>query len=300
MAIPPEPGPVRSGVIHDIGSRKYDGVRLGEGYTWRTLYELGVRHCFGFGRAAKYKVLPMLLLAIMLIPALVIVGVQVMVDDVGRVIPYSRYSVMMLLVISVFVAVQAPALVSRDLRYRVITLYLARPLRLDTYVYARTAALATGLFILTGGPLLVLYAGGLLAGLSPGSETTDMLVGLGGAAILSVVLAGIGGVISAWTTRRGFAIAAIITTLVMSYVVENTVQVIADEQGETDVAGYAGMFSPFSLVDGIQVALFDVETSTVAGPPGVRGGLVFAAVALALAAACLLILLRRFRKVAGR
>jgi ABC-2 type transport system permease protein len=300
MAISPEPEPVRSGVIHDIGYQKYEGVRLGEGYTWRTLYELGVRHCYGFGRAAKYKVLPMLLLAIMLIPALVIVGVQVMVDDVGRVIPYSRYAVMMQLVISVFVAVQAPALISRDLRYRLITLYLARPLRLATYVYARAAALATGLFILTGLPLLVLYAGGLLSGLSPGSETPDMLAGLGGAAILSVVLAGVSGVISAWTTRRGFAIAAIITTLVVSYTVVTTVQNIAHELGKTDVAGYAGLFSPFTLVDGIQVALFDAETSTVEGPPGVPGGLVFAAVALAFAAVCLLILLRRFRKVAGR
>jgi ABC-2 type transport system permease protein len=300
MAIPPDPEPLRRGVIHDIGYRKYSGARLGEGYTWRTLYELGVRHCFGLGRAARYKVLPMLLLAIMLIPALIIVGVQVMVDLDERVLPYSRYAVIMQLVISVFVAVQAPALVSRDLRYRVITLYLARPLRLDTYVYARTAALVTGLFVLTGLPLLVLYAGSLLSGLSLGSETTDMLAGLAGAAILSVVLASLAGVVSAWTTRRGFAIAAIITTLVMSYTVVATVQGIADDQGNPDVAGYAGLFTPFTLVDGIQVALFDVEASTPAGPPGAMGGLVFVAVTLAVVAAGLFVLLRRFRKVAGR
>jgi ABC-2 type transport system permease protein len=300
MAIPPEPEPVRRGVIHDIGYRKYAGTRLGEGYTWRTLYELGVRHCFGLGRAPRYKVLPMLLLAIMLIPALIIVGVQVIVDLDEQVIPYSRYAVMMQLVIGVFVAVQAPALISRDLRYRLITLYLARPLRIETYVYARVAGLATGLLILTGLPLLVLYAGGLLSGLPPSSETTDLLTGLAGVAILSAVLACVGAVVSAWTTRRGFAIAAIITMLVMSYTVASSVQAIAHDQGATDVAVYAGLFSPVTLVDGIQVALFDAEASTAESPPGVAGGLLFAAVALALVAACLLVLLRRFRKVAGR
>jgi ABC-2 type transport system permease protein len=299
MAIPPEPEARRS-VIHDIGYRKYDGIRLGEGYTWRTLYDLGLRHCYGVGRAAKYKVLPMLMLAIMLIPALIIVGVQVIVDLGEQVLPYSRYSVIMLMVISIFVAVQAPALISRDLRYRVLTLYLARPLRLDTYVYARVAALASGLFILIGLPLLVLYVGSLLSGLSPGSETVDVLGGLGGAAILSVVLACASAVVAATTTRRGFAIAAIITALVMSYTIVATVQGIADEQGNTDVAGYAGLFSPFTLVDGIQVALFDTEASTSAGPPGAVGGLVFVAFAVALVVGCMLVLLRRYRKLAGR
>jgi ABC-2 type transport system permease protein len=299
MAIPPEPEARRS-VIHDIGYRKYDGIRLGEGYTWRTLYDLGLRHCYGLGRAAKYKVLPMILLAIMLIPALIIVGVQVIVDLGEQVLPYSRYSVIMLMVISIFVAVQAPALISRDLRYRLLTLYLARPLRLDTYVYARVAALATGLFILTGLPLLVLYVGSLLSGLSPGSETVDVLGGLGGAAILSVVLACGSAVVAATTTRRGFAIAAIITALVMSYTIVATVQGIADEQGNTDVAGYAGLFSPFTLVDGIQVALFDTEASTSAGPPGTTGGLVFVAFAVVLVVGCMLVLLRRYRKLAGR
>lgn len=296
----PEPDSARRGVIHDIGYRKYDGIRLGEGYTWRTLYELGAAHCFGIGRSARYKVLPMLVMAIMLIPALIIVGVGVMVDLDERVVPYSRYAIIMQVVISTFVAVQGPALISRDLRYRVITLYLARPLRVTTYVYARVAALATALFVLTGLPLLVLYAGGLLSGLPAGTETADLLVGLVGVAILSTVLAGLAAVVSAWTTRRGFAVAAIITTLVMSYTMVSTVQGIADEQGETDVAGYAGMFSPYTLVDGIQVALLDAEKSTITGPPGATGGVAFAVAAVAFVVACLAVLQWRFRKVAGR
>jgi ABC-2 type transport system permease protein len=300
MTSPLEPDAARRSVIHDIGYRRYDGVRLGEAYTWRTLYDLGVRHCFGFGRAARYKVLPVMLLAIMLIPALIIVGVGVMIDIDEAIVPYSRYAIIMQVVISTFVAVQAPALISRDLRYRLITLYLARPLRISTYVYARVAALATALLLLTGLPLLVLYAGGLLSGLSAGPETADLLVGLAGAAILSAILACAGALVAALTTRRGFAIAAIITTLIMSYTVVSTVQGIAEEQGEYDVAGYAGLFSPYTLVDGIQVALFDAERSTPAGPPGSGGGLLFAAVALVVVAGCMVVLLRRFRKVAGR
>src|SRR5690606_7334195 len=195
---------------------------------------------------------------------LIIVGVAVMVGTDERIVPYPRYAIIMQVVISTFVAVQAPALIARDLRYRVITLYLARPLRIATYVYARVAALATATFILTGLPLLVLYAGGLLSELPVGAETKAALVGLGGAAILSAVLAGLAAVVAAWTTRRGFAIAAIITTLLMSYTMVQTVQGIADEQGATKVAGYAGLFSPYTLVDGIVVSLFDAERSTFA------------------------------------
>jgi ABC-2 type transport system permease protein len=300
MTGPPESDAARRSIIHDLGYRKYDGARLGEGYTWRTLYELGVRHSFGLGRASRYKVLPMLLLAIMLIPALIIVGVGVMIGIDEPIVPYSRYAVIMLMVISTFVAVQAPALISRDLRYRVITLYLARPLRLSTYAYARVASLATALLVLIGLPLLVLYAGALLSGLSPGTETADMLGSLAGAAILAIVLACMSAVVAALTTRRGFAIAAIITTLVVSYTVVSAIQGIAEEQGELEVAGYAGLFAPYTLVDGIQVSLFDAEASTVAGPPGVEGGLIFVGVALAIVAGCLFVLLRRYRKVAGR
>ena len=109
-----------------------------------TLFVTGLRHCFGLGRSGRSKVLPMMLLALMLLPALILVGVLVQARQLlgldSHIVPYSRYPLTTSLLISVFVAAQAPALISRDLRFRTITLYLARPMRRTTYVLARLAS----------------------------------------------------------------------------------------------------------------------------------------------------------------
>ena len=96
--------------------------------------------------------------------------------------PYSIYPLTTQLLISVFVAAQAPALISRDLRFRTITLYLARPARRTTYVLVRLASLTAATFLLIAAPLLLMYVGGLLADLPLGRETEDFLGALVGAA----------------------------------------------------------------------------------------------------------------------
>ena len=47
----------RSGVIHDLGYRRYDGPRHGAATIARTLYVTGLRHAFGLGRSGRSKVL---------------------------------------------------------------------------------------------------------------------------------------------------------------------------------------------------------------------------------------------------
>ena len=173
MSSPSEPRP--TGVIHDIGYRPYTGDRLGEGAVAWSLFRTGVRNCFGLGRSGRSKVLPMSLLGAMLLPAVILVAVLLQAGEAlgltGQIVPYSRYAMLTQVVISVFVAAQAPALISRDLRFRTITLYLARPLRRSTYVLVRLASLLVAVFALVTAPLLVLYLGGLLAELPPARET---------------------------------------------------------------------------------------------------------------------------------
>src|SRR5699024_2274748 len=97
-----------AGVIHDIGYRPYEGTRLGEGAVAWSLFKTGVRHCYGIGRSGKSKVLPMVLLGLMLLPALILVGILVQAKDLlgltGQIVPYSTYPVTTQLLISVFVA----------------------------------------------------------------------------------------------------------------------------------------------------------------------------------------------------
>lgn len=289
-----------SGVIHDIGYRPYAGDRLGAGAVAWSLFRTGLRNCFGLGRSTRSKVLPMSLLGAMLLPAVILVAILVQAGEAlgltGQIVPYSRYAMLTQVLISVFVAAQAPALIARDLRFRTITLYLARPLRRSTYVLVRLASLLVAVFALLTAPLLVLYVGGLLADLPPGRETKLFLAAVAGALVLAALLAGLAGVLSAVTNRRGLAVAAIVVVLVVSFTVVAAVQGIGTEQGMPRLAQLAGLFSPYTLADGLQVWLFDAAASTPAPPTG-RTGILFALTALVVVGAAVAAMLARYRKV---
>jgi ABC-2 type transport system permease protein len=297
------PSEVRpTGVIHDIGYRPYTGPRLGEGAVAWSLFRTGYRHCFGLGRSPKSKVLPMILVAAMVLPAVILVAILVQAKEAlgltGQIVPYSRYAIVTQVVISVFVAAQAPALISRDLRFRTITLYLARPLRRSTYVLVRMASLTAAVFTLIAVPILVLYLGGLLADLAIAAETRKFLAAMVGAALLAGLLAGVAALISAVTTRRGLAVAAVIIVLVLSYTVVAAVQDIAINEGERRLAEVVGLLSPYTLMDGLQVWLFDVVASTQAPPTGNLGLLYLTVAVIVLAGSVIGMLMRYDRATA--
>jgi ABC-2 type transport system permease protein len=60
-----------------------------------------------------------------------------------------------------------------------------------------------------------------------------------------------------------------------------------------------GLLSPITLFDGVQVFLYDAESSAVAPPPGTIGGIVYCAVALACIVGSYVILLARYRRLAA-
>jgi ABC-2 type transport system permease protein len=288
-------------VIHDLGYRPYTGPRLGEGPVAWAFFRTGLRNCYGLGRSGRSKVLPMVLLGLMLLPALILVGVLVQAKNLlgldEQIVPYSTYPMTTQLLISVFVAAQAPALVSRDLRFRTITLYLARPLRRSTYVLVRLASLTAATFALVGAPLLLMYVGGLLAELPPGRETGRFLGALVGALLLAACLAGLAAVVAALTVRRGLAVAAVIVVLLVSYTVVATVQGISFEAGHADVGRVAGLFSPYTLVNGVQVFLFDAPEATPTPPTGTGFGLLYLGVTVLVVLGSIGALLRRYREV---
>jgi ABC-2 type transport system permease protein len=292
-----------TGVIHDIGYRPYSGERLGEGAVAWSLFVTGLRNCFGLGRSARSKALPMILLGMMLLPALILVGVLVQAKDLlginDQIVPYSTYPLTTQLLISVFVASQAPVLVSRDLRFRTLTLYLARPLRRTTYVLVRMASLTIATFILIGLPLLLMYVGGLLADLPVGRESERIVQALVGALLLSGCLAGPAAVVSALTTRRGLAVAAIIVVLLVSFVVVSSVQGIGTETGHDTVAEVAGLFSPYTLINEVQVFLFDSPAGTQAPPTGNGIGTLHVLAVLVVLLGSVAAMLWRYRKVSA-
>ena len=303
MSNPPEAAPTPTGVIHDIGYRPYAGPRLGEREVAWAFFVTGLRNCFGLGRSARSKILPMTLLGMMLLPALILVGVLVQAKDLlgldEQIVPYSVYPLTTQLLISVFVAAQTPALISRDLRFRTITLYLARPSSRTSYVLVRMASLITATFLLIAAPMLLMYVGGLLADLPVGPETQDFLGALVGAVLLSACLAGLAAVVSALTVRRGLAVAAVIVVLLVSYTVVATIQGISLETGNETVGEVAGVFSPYTLFNGLMVFVFDAQEGTPTPPSSDAMGVFYlVATAVTILGSIGLVLLR-YRKVAG-
>lgn len=292
-------GAGRRGVIHDLGYRPYDGPRGGEGAIAWALYETGVRNAFGLGRSGRSKVLPFLLLGINLLPAAIVVGVMVMIHLDEMPISYVAYASTTSILISIFVASQAPVLFSHDQRHGSIVLYLSRPLRAVTYAVVRWASLTTALFVYLAVPILVLYVGSLLAELDLVDQSRDAGRALLAVALFAAVLAGVGGVLSSWSIRRGFAVVATIMVLLVGNGIVSIIQGISSVQGKPRVGEVAGLLSPLSLYDGC-VASFDSSAQAITPPTGSLMVAAYYGVSVALVLGCLGLLVLRFRKVASR
>ena len=292
-----ETGVPESGVIHDIGYRHYDGERGGRPAIRRAMYVESAKGAYGLGRAGRTKVMPALLLAAICLPALISTVVATVTGADELPIPYGAYVLNLQVLVSVYVAAQAPVSVSRDLRFGVMSLYFSRPMERVDYVLAKYAALATAVFVLMALPLTILLAGALLAELPLGEQLPDYLRAVGGAAVLALVLAGIGLLIAAITPRRGLGVAAIIAVLLVLSGVHGAAQAIALEEGSRGAAGWTGLLSPYTLVDGVARRLLGQDSVLEVGPPGTTGTLVFTAVTVLLVVGCLCLLVLRYRRV---
>ena len=288
----------RAGVIHDLGYRRYDGRRDGTGAIALTLFTTGLRHVYGLGRSGRSKTLPLLLLAMSVLPALIVVGVVVLTGLSDLPLTYAGYVSQTQLLISLFAAAQAPVLFSRDLRHRSIVLYLARPLSAPIFAITRWLSLITSILLFTAIPSVLLFVGALLAGLDVSDQTTNLLKALCLQVLLATMLAGITGLISSISLRRGFAVVGSVMALIVLSGVVTAVQGISDAQDSDGVGVVAGLFSPWSLHGGLADAWgAGVRVFT---PPDGAWVLAYVLVGLLIAAAGGLGLVARFRKVGAR
>jgi ABC-2 type transport system permease protein len=283
--------------IYDLGYRHYQGRRLGPWYGTRALFVHSLLGAFGLRRATRSKVVPMLLFAFALLPA-VVIAVTINVQHVDKLpLAYTSYAPVIWLLLTIFVASQAPQAVSHDLRFRTIALYLSRPLARSQYVMAKFAALAAAVFIFLAVPLTVMFAGAMLARMPAWDQVKGWLAALAGAVLFALVLSGIALVIAALTPRRGIGVGVIVATLVVVTGVVGTVQEIATQQGHGTLAEYLGIAGPFTLVDGVQEWLFHAEAAAGVVLHGNLVGAAHLVAALGVIAGCFGALLLRYRKV---
>jgi ABC-2 type transport system permease protein len=286
----------RTGAIHDIGYRHYDGPRLGTSYIRRSLFVDTLRGSYGLGRSARSKVMPFLLLAVMVLPAAIMGIVTGYFGAPSLPIRYTEYVVILQVAVTIYLGAQCPAVMSRDLRFRIAPLYFSRPLSRQQYVQAKYAGMAVALFTLMALPITILLAGALLAELSIGDQLPDYLRAMAGAAIYAVVLAGVGLVVAAMTPRRGLGVAAVVGVLLVLSGIQLAVRGMATEFGSDTFSGYTGLLSPYTLVDGVVTGVLGAKSSVGQGPPDAVGTIVFVACTVLLVLGCYAALVARYRK----
>jgi ABC-2 type transport system permease protein len=233
---------------------------------------------------------------VMVLPAIVMGIVTSSFQLSSLPVSYTEYVFTLQVAITVFLGAQAPAVMSRDLRFRVAPLYFSRPLSRRQYVEAKYAGMATAMFILMALPITLLLAGALLAELPLGDQLPDYLRAMAGALVAALVLAGIGLLVAAMTPRRGLGVAAVVGVLLVSSGLQAAVRAMAEEFGNDTFAGYVGLLSPYSLIDGVMAGPFGAQSVMAKPPHGVVMLTVFCVVAVAIVVGCYAALVARYRK----
>ncbi|GLY96453.1 ABC transporter permease [Actinoplanes sp. NBRC 103695] len=281
-------------VIHDIGYQRYDGPRLGRRAVLGAIYAHGLRAAFGFGRSAKSKIFPWLVFGITILVGVILAAVRAY----AGVIPlnYVQYADAMSWLVILFVAVVAPELVSRDMRSGVLPLYFSRPLRAADYLGAKWVALVTAVWLLLGVPQFVMFLGAAFTtktGMSGvWDELGDLLPAWGYTLIWAVVFASISLLIASLTGKRAFAAGGIVAVFLVTTPIFGVLMSLPSRTAQE----LAGLASPMMLISGVGTWLFKAGNT---GLPVGRFGPVYAIEVVTLVAACLLLLLARYRKVAS-
>jgi ABC-2 type transport system permease protein len=288
-----------TGVIHDIGYQRYRGVRLGRGKVFAALYVHGLRTAFGLGRSAKAKIFPWFIIGVVSLVAIIATAVKAQIGE--TVMTYVQFADAMSWLIIFFVAVLAPELVSRDLGNGVLPLYFSRPLRRNDYAFAKLAALVTAVWLLLGGPQLMMFLGSAFStddGMSGvWNEFLDLLPGLGYAALWAAIFGSIGILIASLTGKRAFGAGGIVAVFLMTTPIVGVLSVLPS----TTANQLAGLASPSTLVQGVGLWLFrdELVTSENTAEFGIGDfGPLYGLTAVLLIAAFVLLLVARYRKVA--
>jgi ABC-2 type transport system permease protein len=310
---PHGPGsPPAGGVIHDLGYQRYDGPRLGRSQIVTALAWHSFRAAFGLGRGAKAKIVPVIAFLALCLPA--IVNAFVMSKGNPRAVDYDTYvPALRDIIMTIFVAVQAPELVSRDLRSRVLPLYFSRPIKPGDYPLAKYLGFTAACLVMLEVPLLLLW-GGAVANVHGGSavwaETRALFPGLLVGLMWAVSLAAISLFLASLTGRRAFATGTVAITLLLTYTlaeillqVESQGVVHGGPVGGLVINGpppslaekVSGLFSPFTLFDGVRLWLGGTNPADSVLKPGAFGA-VYALVLLVLVGLCLAGLGARYRK----
>ncbi|HEX2193350.1 MAG TPA: hypothetical protein VHK63_00040 [Candidatus Limnocylindria bacterium] len=295
------PGAV-AGAIYDLGYRGYDGPRLGRGAAVATLFWHSLRAAFGWGRSGRSKIVPWGLAAFGLIPAAITTAVAALVPpEAGAALPftYDNYLSNIWTILALFVAAQAPELVSGDQRHRVLSLYFSHALARSDYALAKLAAMVAAVFLVGFAPMLLLLVGSILVTADVPAALGDQLENVPQVVLAPLIYAipgaSLGLAIAAWTPRRAYATGAIIAVFVVTAATAG----ILEEATRGRLSDWAQLVNPFVAADGTRDLLVGEPNFESAASRTSLAPWIFGAWTLLLAAASTVAVLWRYRRIAA-
>ena len=243
----------QEGQVFDLGYRRYEGPREGRARARKALFVNGVRTCFGLGRGAWAKVLPILFLLAVMAPAAVLAALAGLLGDTFMDVldlpgPADYYGIVWV-ILMLFSATIAPELLCPDRRDGVINLYLVRPLSAEDYILSRWLSFfAVSLVFIYAGQALLLTGLALGAGgatdiapgiASPAGSPTDYLRdnwldiprSLASGLAIAAVTTTIPLAAASLTTRRAYAALAVIALFLTSLTVSGILLGEVDQVG---------------------------------------------------------------------
>jgi ABC-2 type transport system permease protein len=285
-----------AGTIYDIGYRKYEGMRLGRGYAFRTLYVHSLRSAFGLGRGGRALWIPWLLFAGICFPSAVSVAASAFTNGVANLMGYDDVFEWVSLMVSLFCAAQAPELVSRDQQYRVLPLYFSRPLPAVEYAGAKLLATWTAVVILVLTPLLILLVGRLATpadfGAALRAESRYFLPILGTPLVAALGVGTPALALASLVQRRWLATAVAFGF----FFVTAPIAAILTETLSGDASRFAVLVNPIMMVGGAILAMFGSKPDGILKEANL-GPEVYGLGVAVLALASVALLLTRYRRM---
>ena len=219
--------------IVERGFQRYEGRRSGVPGAIRSVSWESIRATLGLGRPARYKIFPAIAIVIAYLPAVVFIGIAVLIPgdiiDPQEVADYPSYYGFISLAIILFTALVAPEVLVSDRRNGMLAMYLSTPLDRRTYLLAKGLAVTAMLGLVTLLPPMLVLIGYSVNGAGPDGFGSWMgtfaRIVLSGAAI-SAPLAAVSMAASSLTDRRAFAAIGIVmmilaTSILATALVDN-------------------------------------------------------------------------------
>jgi len=263
------------GRILDRGYQHYEGRRYGVPWAMRAVILGTVQRSLGFRRPTSAKIFPLFLLLGCFAPALIVLGVRLLVGGqafarrsvpVDQVVPLWRYFDLIATLVMVLTALAASEALCPDRRQRVLPLYYASLLTPRLYLAARVAGVVLVLCVATILPPLLLWTGNVLLADDPWSYLAGHIgqfwAILGAGFALALFDAAIGCAVAGFSERKAYAAGALLGGVIaLTTVAETTWRSV-----HADWSRYALLFAPLRVPVGVGNWLFGHTTpAAVAG-----------------------------------